>query len=456
MASRSLASPARRPPRGQRRTAVHAPSAFHDEAHPSSSASSARTRSGAFLMSPHSATRPALRNLSRPRLLSTRPISCLADRASRPTARCCCCARCLSCRSLPAPSGRHLGIERPGSAAHDRGRRQASSSSPRSPTSRRPSRWHDVFRSLRGQYGAPPRATTKRPPQRLMYVAAPPASPRPRPRVIGVRTSAAVQSFGIHRGRADDLQLGATSVVALRCCLILSVGWCAVLRHADYVRYLREQARSACPASAARRGASAPLRGDARRAGRRLPSPPLADYDARGQGRWLSAARDLLPSRFPMRPDPSSPTSRGRRAHPVLVADDGADPLESRIASSGRAGSPAPVSRCRRRARHGLARGIDLSRPAREPAREWRSFLSLARREPGPKRPTSRHRRRLRSPSVAAAQLRHRRTDQPGIPNLRARVSRVLSLRARDRELRAPGLGCPSQGIASCTAGRIS
>ena len=117
------------------------------------------------------------------------------------------------------------------------------------------SRWHDVFRALRGDYGArTTRDDEKDPQSAVMYVAAPirDLSAAAGSEPIGVvSVGKPVQSFGqfVEAARQKTLQLGATSVVAVLLLVVILSVW--LVRPfgviADYVRYVREQRSFSLP-----------------------------------------------------------------------------------------------------------------------------------------------------------------------------------------------------------------
>jgi two-component system sensor histidine kinase CreC len=117
------------------------------------------------------------------------------------------------------------------------------------------SRWHDVFRALRGQYGArTTRDVESDPGSAVMYVAAPirDRTPAGAGEIIGVvSVGKPVQSFGrfVEAARQKTLQLGATSVVAVLLLVVILSVW--LVRPfgliADYVRYVREQRSFSLP-----------------------------------------------------------------------------------------------------------------------------------------------------------------------------------------------------------------
>jgi two-component system sensor histidine kinase CreC len=117
------------------------------------------------------------------------------------------------------------------------------------------SRWHDVFRALRGQYGARTTRDVESDPQSaVMYVAAPirDVSTAGGGELIGVvSVGKPVQSFGqfVAAARQKTLQLGATSVVAVLLLVVILSAW--LVRPfgliADYLRYVREQRSFSLP-----------------------------------------------------------------------------------------------------------------------------------------------------------------------------------------------------------------
>jgi two-component system sensor histidine kinase CreC len=117
------------------------------------------------------------------------------------------------------------------------------------------SRWHDVFRALRGQYGARTTRDDEADPQSaVMYVAAPirDVAAAGADELIGVvSVGKPVQSLGqfVEAARQKTLQLGATSVVAVLLLVVILSVW--LVRPfgviADYVRYVREQRSFSLP-----------------------------------------------------------------------------------------------------------------------------------------------------------------------------------------------------------------
>jgi two-component system sensor histidine kinase CreC len=117
------------------------------------------------------------------------------------------------------------------------------------------SRWHDVFRALRGEYGARTTPDIDGDPRTsVMYVAVPihDLSPAGGSRIVGaVSVGKPVQSFGqfVEAARRKTLLLGATSVVAVLLLVVILSIWLVrpfgVL--ADYVRYVRAQRSFSLP-----------------------------------------------------------------------------------------------------------------------------------------------------------------------------------------------------------------
>ena len=117
------------------------------------------------------------------------------------------------------------------------------------------SRWHDVFRALRGEYGArTTRDDDADPASAVMYVAAPirDVSRAGGDETMGVvSVGKPVQSLGqyVQAARQKTLQLGATSVVAVLLLVVILSVW--LVRPfgliADYVRYVREQRSFSLP-----------------------------------------------------------------------------------------------------------------------------------------------------------------------------------------------------------------
>jgi two-component system sensor histidine kinase CreC len=111
------------------------------------------------------------------------------------------------------------------------------------------SRWHDVHRALRGDYGARTTADIEGDPATsVMYVAAPirDLSPAGGGQVAGaVSVGKPVQSFGqfVEAARRKTILVGATSVVSVLLLVVILSVW--LVRPfgitADYVRYVRRQ-----------------------------------------------------------------------------------------------------------------------------------------------------------------------------------------------------------------------
>ena len=116
------------------------------------------------------------------------------------------------------------------------------------------SRWHDVRRALRGEYGARTTAEVEGDPATtVMHVAVPIRSGgRPEGSILGaVSVGKPVQSFGrfVEAARRKTLLVGATSVVAVLVLVVILSVW--LVRPfglvADYVRYVRAQRTFSLP-----------------------------------------------------------------------------------------------------------------------------------------------------------------------------------------------------------------